>query len=180
MLVAGRQLGHGEAQGAIYSMTARRPRLLVLGIGNLLMSDDGVGVHAVRELRKQVRAGVLVTEVGTAILEAVPLLEWADRVLVIDALQAGAEPGTLYFAHLSQIQRCSPLSLHDVDLAAALALVRPSKQPEIHVLGVEPESLELGLELTERVRKAIPSIISTVNSTLRSWRTRGAQRAFCP
>jgi hydrogenase maturation protease len=169
-----------ESQRVSRSMTARRPRLLVLGIGNLLMSDDGVGVHAIRKLRKQKRAGVLVTEIGTGVLDAVPLLAWSDRVLVIDALQAGAAPGTLYFAHLSQTQRNGPLSLHEFDLASALALMdRSSRQPDVYVLGVEPASLDLGLELTDAVRAAMPSIISTVNETLASWKMAPTRHDYC-
>jgi hydrogenase maturation protease len=147
--------------------------LLVLGIGNLLLSDDGVGVHAVRELRKQPRAGVLVTEVGTAILDTVSLLAWADRVLVIDALHAKGASGTIYWAPFANIlQSPGRLSLHELDLSAALALMpRDLNPPEIYVLGVEPGSLDVGLELSPPVLAALPQVVAMTNSTLRSWRS---------
>ena len=150
----------------------RRLRLLVLGVGNILMSDDGVGVHAVRELRKKPRAGVLVTEVGTALLDAVGLLSWADRVLVIDAVHAQGVPGTIYWASFSEIlHRSGTLSLHELDLSAALAFMpRDSIVPEIFVLGLQPASLDMGLELSPAAAAAIPQVLRTVDQKLSEWR----------
>jgi hydrogenase maturation protease len=150
----------------------RRARLLVLGIGNILMSDDGIGVHAVRELRKEPHAGVFITEIGTAIFEAVPLLAWADRVLVVDALHAGGPPGTIYWAPFANILKSrGHLSLHELDLSAMLAfLPKDCTRPEIHVLGIEPASLDMGLVLSPLVSTKLPLIVSSVNDRLREWR----------
>jgi hydrogenase maturation protease len=152
--------------------TKKRLRLLVLGVGNLLMSDDGVGVHAVNALRKKPRAGVFVTEVGTSVLDAVPFLCWADRVLVIDALHASGPPGTLYFAKLADIlQEQGTLSLHELDLSAALAFMPPEAPlPETFVLGVQPASLDMGLELSLEVLAAIPKIEEFVSMKLIEWK----------
>ena len=157
--------GHGAPQ-------RRRLRLLVLGIGSILMSDDGVGVHAVNELRKKPRAGVLITEVGTALLDAVHLLSWADRVIVIDALHAQSCPGTIYWASFSEIlHRKGSLSLHELDLSAALAFMpRGATKPEIFVLGVQPACLDMGLELSPEVAAAIPQILTNINQKLTEWR----------
>ena len=151
----------------------RRPRLLVLGIGNALASDDGVGVHVVRELRRHPRAGVLVTETGTAILDALPLLAWADRVVVIDALRAGRAPGTIYWTRLAERGReSSPFSLHELDLSRALTLLPPDRaRPEIWVVAVEPERLGLGLDLSPAVRAAVSRVATLVNQKLAQWRS---------
>ena len=70
---------------------------LVLGIGNLLLGDEGLGVHASRSLIEQgVPPGARVVEVGTSILNVVPLLEEAKRIVVMDAMQAGGRPGSIY------------------------------------------------------------------------------------
>ena len=159
----------------------RRARLLVLGIGNVLMSDDGVGVHAVRELRRRPRAGVLVTEVGTAILDAVSLLAWADRVLVIDAFRVGGAPGSIYRAEPADLW-CdrARLALHELDLLGALELLpRGRPRPELAVLGVEPERLELGLELSPPVAAALPEVVRMAHETVTRWRHRDAGSQPC-
>jgi len=150
----------------------RKLRLLVLGIGNILMADDGAGVHAVNALRRKPRAGVLIVEVGNALLAAVPLLCWADRVLVIDALHGQEPPGTLYFAKYSQIlQEPGSLSLHELDLSAALAFMpSDARKPEVFVLGVQPRVLEVGLELSHEVAAAIPKIERFASDKLVEWR----------
>jgi hydrogenase maturation protease len=68
----------------------------ILGVGNLLMSDDGVGIHAVRELGTDPPGGALVADVGTDYLSALPYLERARLVLVLDAVQGRAAPGTIH------------------------------------------------------------------------------------
>ena len=74
----------------------RRCRILIVGLGNVLLKDDGVGVHAVRELQKNPPDRLCVADVGTAVLHAVHLLEWAEKVIAIDAVKAGGAPGTIY------------------------------------------------------------------------------------
>lgn len=147
-------------------------RLLVLGVGNILMSDDGVGVHAVQALRRKPRAGVLILEVGTAILQAVSYLSWADRVIVIDALHAGSTPGSIYWTEFSNILRQpGSLSLHELDLSAALHFMPQScRGPEIFVLGVQPGCLDMGLELSPQVAAAIPEVVSILDRKLTQWR----------
>jgi hydrogenase maturation protease len=154
----------------------RGRRLLVLGIGHLLFTDDGIGIHIVRELRKQRRATVAVREIGTAILEAVPLLAWADRVLVVDAMQAGGKPGTMYWGELSaMVRQDARCSTHDLDLASALDLIpREVARPEVFVLGVEPESLDLGLGLSQTLQATMPHLAAIIDDVLRGWR---AERA---
>jgi hydrogenase maturation protease len=115
---------------------------------------------------------VLVTEVGTALLDAVHLLSWADRAIVIDALHAQSCPGTIYWASYSEIlHRKGSLSLHEFDLSAALAFMpRDATKPEIFVLGVQPASLDMGLELSPAVAAAIPLISLNIDQKLTEWR----------
>ena len=165
----------GSSRGVNHNLASRqrrRLRLLVLGVGRILMSDDGVGFHVITEFRKRPHAGVLVTEVGTALLDAVSLLSWADRVIVIDALHAEGAPGTIYWASLSEIHhRTGNLSLHELDLNAALEFMpRDRPQPEIFVLGVQPGSLDMGLELSSPVTAAIPEALLILEHKLAQWR----------
>ncbi len=77
-----------------------RANILVAGLGNLLLADDGVGVHLVRALEGTTPRGVTVVDVGTAVLDALHLFEGADRVLALDAMQAGGAPGDIYVFNL--------------------------------------------------------------------------------
>src|SRR5512139_3120116 len=99
----------------------KRPRILIAGLGNILLRDDGVGVHAVRELRQDTSPGALVVEVGTAVLDALHLLEWAEAILAIDAMRAGGSPGTIYPLRVEEIAEPGPMSsLHELSLLGAL------------------------------------------------------------
>ena len=148
-----------------------RPRVLVAGLGNLLLADDGVGVHAVRALQHRVPRGVHAVEVGTAVLDALHLLEWADRVLVIDAMEAGGGPGTIYRVGVEDVADGTiKTSLHEVDLLAALRFLTNGRRPEITVLGVEPETIAAGLDLSPRVQAALPQLVAAAQEIVAGWR----------
>jgi hydrogenase maturation protease len=145
--------------------------VLVAGLGNLLLKDDGVGVHAVRALQHGVPRGVRAVEIGTAVLDALHLVEWADRVLAIDAMQAGGDPGTIYRYGVEDVaDRTIGASLHEVDLVAALRFLTNGHRPEITVLGVEPETIAAGLELSPSVQAALPRLVAAVQEIVASWR----------
>ncbi len=145
-------------------------RILVAGLGNLLLRDDGVGVHAVRALQQSPPPGALAVEVGTAVLDALPLLERAEKVLAIDAMQAGGAPGSIYRCRVSDVagQR-ERASLHEVSLLSVLHFIPADKRPEISILAVEPGTIDYGLELTPEVEAALPHVVELVKDTVKRW-----------
>jgi hydrogenase maturation protease len=145
------------------------PRILIVGLGNLLLGDDGVGVHVVRALPGRLPRSVTAVEVGTAVMDALHLVEWADKVLAIDAMQAGGPPGTVYAARICDLEvRPVRASLHELNLVAALHLLR--RRPEILILGVEPETIALGMVLSPRVAAAVPAVVRHVERASSDWR----------
>jgi hydrogenase maturation protease len=154
----------------------RNRRILVLGLGNILLRDEGVGAHVAALLQKEpLPADVEVVDGGTAALDALLLVEGIDKLVVIDALRAGQKPGTIYRAkfqagekhRLTELlagQDGSKISLHQVGLIDALAVAgRLNCLPEeIVIIGVEPAEVGYGLELTDEVEQKIPEIIDTV------------------
>ncbi|MHB8069326.1 MAG: hydrogenase maturation protease [Desulfobaccales bacterium] len=147
------------------------PRILIAGLGNLLLMDDGVGVHAVQELQKNPPAGAVVAEVGTAVLNALHLLEWADKVLAIDAMQAGGRPGTVYACGTEDVAKGGiQASLHELNLLAALDFLKAKTKPEIVIFGVEPERIDYGLDLTPAVAAALPELAAAAREQVRRWR----------
>ena len=148
--------------------TQRSERLLILGIGNMLLADEGVGVHAAQALKKKdMPEGVAVLDVGTAILEALPELERADRVIVIDAVIAGKEAGTVYRIPYDDCEKPERIaSMHGFDLSRVLAMTSRKMPPSIIVIGVEPARIEWSLELSVPVAAALESVLRTVESEL--------------
>jgi hydrogenase maturation protease len=151
-------------------------RILILGLGNILLKDEGIGVHVAKELQKQDLPGnVEVIDGGTAGLDVLSLAAGVNKLVIIDALRAGKEPGTIYKTRLNSRQKDSltktfsqekqsKISLHQVDLLDALSLsekinVAPE---EIVIIGIEPGDVDYGLEPTERVKQKVPEIIKKV------------------
>jgi hydrogenase maturation protease len=159
-----------ETQNEKHS-TSREPRILIAGLGNLLLMDDGVGVHAVQELQKDPPKGAVVAEVGTAVLNALDLLEWADKVLAIDAMQAGGEPGTVYAFGTGDVEKGGiKTSLHELNLISALNFLKRKAKPEIVIFGVEPDRIDYGLELTPAVAAALPELTAAARKQVQRWR----------
>jgi hydrogenase maturation protease len=148
-----------------------KPYILIAGLGNLLLMDDGVGVHAVQELQKTPPPGAVVAEVGTAVLSALHLLERAHKILAIDAMQAGGPPGTIYVFGVDDVDRGGiQASLHELNLLAALGFLKDKARPEIVILGVEPERIDYGLELTPAVAAALPRLVQAAREITTRWR----------
>ncbi len=149
----------------------KEPRILIVGLGNLLLSDDGVGVHAIRELQKNSPPGVLAVEVGTAVLDALHLFEWAEKILAIDAMEGGGSAGTIYTLGGQEIEeRGLRASLHEVDLLAALRFLPKQVNPEITVLGIEPETIDFGVDLSPALQAALPQLVNSARNIVARWR----------
>ena len=133
--------------------------VLVLGLGNELLCDDGVGVHIVRLLQKEPPAqGVLIAEAGTAILRLQHLLEQANHVIAIDAVRAGDTPGTVYCFDIDQAHMSRPVSLHDLGIVGLLQLMPVDSRPKVTILGIEPETIDYGMELSPSVQANIDGV----------------------
>jgi len=141
---------------------------LILGMGNLLLGDEGVGVHAARVLLKDgCPPGIEVLEIGTAILDALPALETAGRVIIIDAMKGQEKSGTVYRIALDN---CSPnpniASMHGFDIFRVLALTQRSSLPEIVVFGVEPDHIGWSMALSPAVAKSLPAVVEAVKNEI--------------
>ncbi|MBT3258628.1 MAG: hydrogenase maturation protease [Deltaproteobacteria bacterium] len=148
-------------------MEAPQKNTLVLGLGNLLLGDEGVGVHAARALLNECCEGVKIQDVGTAILDALPALERADRVIVMDAMKGHGVPGTIYRVPMDQCTGNSCIaSLHGFDLRSVLTLAGCEASPEVLVLGVEPAVIDWSMDLSPTVKKALPLLLETVREEL--------------
>lgn len=149
----------------------RRPTILVAGLGNLLLRDDGIGVHAVRRFQESDSNGYQVVDVGCAVLDALHLFEWAEKILLIDAMKAGGPPGTVYKVKAIEDLEggAVPLSLHDLSVVQALKMIHKDHHPEITILGVEPEIIDYGLDLSTAVEASLPLVLQTGQEIVWDW-----------
>jgi len=148
-------------------MGAKERNTLVLGLGNLLFGDEGVGVHAARALMEEGVLGVEIQDIGTAILDALPALQKADRVIVVDAMKGHGNPGTVYRTTMGEcIGNTCIGSLHGFDLRSVLALAGCEKAPEFIVLGVEPGIIEWSMELSAPVKHALPGLLEALRKEI--------------
>ncbi len=139
-------------------------RTLILGIGNLLLSDEGVGIHVARALqREELPSNVITLEVGTAFLDALPEIELADRIIIIDAMQADHAPGTIYRVPFEDCVKPECIaSLHGFDLSRVIYLAGRETPPEVIVIGVEPGRIDWGTEPSPTIQQVIPAVIEAV------------------
>jgi hydrogenase maturation protease len=143
-------------------------KTLILGLGNSLCGDDGLGVQAIEMLAaKDLPAGVVVRPAGTPGWALPTWLEGWPRVILIDAVQMGTRPGTRHRFNPEQVSLISGgniLSVHKPDLAAGLALAEAlHKLPEvIIVFGIEPEGCEPGADLSRSVQQALDGLIEEI------------------
>lgn len=141
---------------------------LILGIGNELLGDEGVGVHAARLLRKEnLSKQIKIVEVGTAILDALPDLEQADRVIILDAMKDDQPPGTVYKISLDHCSGASCIaSMHGFDIFRVMALAGRSTPPPVMVFGVEPQKIDWSLELSTSVTESMPYLLDALRAEL--------------
>ena len=150
--------------------TPTSPAFLIAGLGNWLLRDDGIGVHAVRQLMGCPMEGTLVMEVGTDVFSAVRWLESVPQVLAIDAMDAGGPPGTIYQCASRDIKvEAIRASLHELCLLSVLEFVPKAKWPEITVLGVQPGIIDYGLELSPALQEALPKVVAAAQAIVAAW-----------
>lgn len=158
------------------SDTQNDNRVLVLGLGNLLLRDEGIGVHVAHELQKQdLPANVEVIDGGTGGMDVILSQQGLDKLVVVDAIRFGNRPGTVYKTRLNAKEKNelarffrsdggSMISLHQLGLINALAVAEKLNclPREIVIIGVEPGRISPGLQLTEQVTQTVPKMINTV------------------
>jgi hydrogenase maturation protease len=153
-------------------------KILVLGIGNLVMTDDGIGVRVVQSIEERFRFPdqVTVLDGGTLGLDLLPRIEVAERLLIVDALDTGAPPGTLVRLSGAQIPQAleTRLSPHQIGLQELLSVASllGHSPGETVLWGVQPESIQLALRLSASVAEQLEPLVGKVLEELAAWGVR--------
>ncbi len=149
-------------------MMIDRIPVLVLGLGNVVCMDDGAGIAAIHKLLREYELpeGVTAVDGGTLGLSLLPLVDSASQVILVDAISADAPPGTQIRIEGEEVapavyERLSPHQIGVADLLAGASLL--DRYPDrVVILGVVPESIELGMERTPAVEASIPELVERV------------------
>jgi hydrogenase maturation protease len=149
--------------------------VLVLGLGNLLMSDDAFGGRLIEHLQKNYYfpEGVSLLDGGTLGLDLLPRLEGIERLLLIDAVDMQASAGSIFRLTGEEVPRvfACKLSVHQMGLKDLLAVseLQGHLPGEIVFWGVQPGCIKMTLEMTEPVREALPRVAAGVLGELGRW-----------
>jgi hydrogenase maturation protease len=148
---------------------AASSQVAIVGVGNVLLSDEGVGIHVVRALREiPLPSYTMVFEFGTRGLEILEAAEGFRKMVIVDAVRSGAPPGTIKRWRLGELIDASAprmTSLHEMDLLTILKIGRATaKLPDdVVIVGIEPKvllpSLELSAELKAKFRELLDLVV---------------------
>ncbi len=148
-------------------------RIVVLGVGNILLSDEGIGVRVAESLQRDfaLPSEVVVIDGGTTGMEMLEDLSGTDHLIMVDAVRSGRAPGSIVKLTDEQVPvffrtKLSPHQIGLSDVLATLELI--GEQPgSITVIGVEPVSLETSMALSPQVEAQLPEVVDLVRAELR-------------
>ena len=139
---------------------------MILGVGNILLKDEGIGVHAAHALQEMsLDEGVQVIDGGTS-PDIIPLIEGTDKLIVIDATLGGEEPGTIYRFGSEDItvESAGLVSAHQMSFLENLKTMKGLgiEPREVVIIGVEPKEMDWGLQPSSELQERLPEIVKTV------------------
>jgi hydrogenase maturation protease len=151
-------------------------RKVVLGLGNVLNRDEGVGVHALNKLRDRLQPfnhSIELLDGGVLGLNLLPLVEECSHLLLLDAVDAHKQPGTVIELKADEIRLFSGIKLSDHQVTfqevLGLASFRSHFPRHLYLVGAQPADLSTGMELSSTLRSALPEIVERAVSVLREW-----------
>jgi len=150
----------------------------VVGIGNVLLRDEGIGCHVVHALEEIPLPDVKIIDGGTC-PDVLQLFEDTDKLVIVDAVKGGGTPGQIYRFHPEDItlEQKPLLSLHDMSLVDSLKLIQLWHNiDEAVIIGVEPGEIGWGLELSPELQEKMPQIIDAILAELNNTSPKGEMK----
>lgn len=147
----------------------------ILGVGNVILRDEGFGVRVAEFLdaHYEFPENVQIVDGGTLGIELTQYVTGTNKLLVIDSINGGAEPGTLFRFHNDDVMDHfqEKISAHEVGIQDVLALltVTGHKIPDVVVIGAQPYDLEAGVELSPGMQKLMPQVVEQALKELAAW-----------
>lgn len=145
-------------------------KIAVIGIGNILLRDDGIGIHVIYEMQKErQQEHIDLVDGGTSIFDLLDFFVKNDKLILVDSLKGGHPPGTVYKVTPEELGGYikANSSLHDVQVLDILNSVKLMEHfPEVIIIGVEPKEIFYDMELTPIIKDQIPKIIEIIKEEL--------------
>jgi len=147
-------------------MEETKIRTVVVGVGNLLLKDEGIGVHIAHALQRiDILHNIKIIDAGTS-PDLPYYLKDTDKLVIVDAVKAGGKPGTVYRFHPHDVNIESErmVSVHELGLEQSLEMMRlmGGEPREIVIIGIEPKEIDWGTELSAELKQKIPEVINVV------------------
>ena len=165
--------GNGSEPGVTPDDVLHPAEITVLGVGNVILRDEGFGVAEYLDRHYEFPEEVQVIDGGTLGIELTQYVTGTKKLLVIDSINGGAEPGTRFHLHNDEVMMHfqDKLSAHEVGIQDVLALltVTGRKVPEVVVLGAQPFDLEAGVELSPGMMDLLPAVVEEAIGVLKDW-----------
>jgi hydrogenase maturation protease len=147
--------------------TETRRKTIILGVGNLLLRDEGVGVHVATNLQRfSLPDNIEVVEGGTDGFKLFNIILEADRLIVVDCVKGGGEPASIYrfdiedYEHFPDVYKTS---VHQISIEEVITLSGAFRTPpETTIIGVEPAELSMSMELSPEIQGKVPRVMELV------------------
>jgi len=152
-----------------------KPSIAVIGIGNILMKDEGVGCHAANLLLSQYEfePEITIIDAGTTGTDLLPYLEKHSRIIILDAVDFEREPGFIGSIENNDIltRLTTKMSMHHMGITDVLSTAKllDIVPEQIFLLGMQPKDLSVGMEMTEVVKNRLPRMLEVAVMKLEEW-----------
>ncbi len=142
-------------------------KIIIIGIGNVLLMDEGIGVHTINELEKyDLPRNLEIYDGGTGGFKLTDLMHGAGMVIFIDAVETGKVPGAVTIfksADVYSIYHKKKYSLHDTDLLEVIKMTELlDNPPVIEIVGIQPKTINYGTNLSKELTDSMTNIINTI------------------
>ena len=142
------------------------PRIVVIGVGNLLLRDEGIGIHALKALQEiGLPPEVRLVDGGTS-PDIIAYTKAGDKLIIIDAAKAGGEPGAIYRFRPEDLaeEKGVLTSAHELGVAQNLKLMSlvGNEPKETVIIGIEPAEIDFGIELSAALQRKLPEIVKVI------------------
>ncbi len=153
-------------------MTKNRKPILILGIGNILLGDEGIGVHVIETLRHiSLSEEVELVDGGTAGADIIDIIADREKIMIVDSMETDDEPGTIRIFSIDDFRPLNNLtvSLHSLGIVETICMTKllGCAPREVIIFGIKPEKIHCCLELTEKISRKVPKIIELILSEIR-------------
>ena len=139
-------------------------KILIVGLGDRLRGDDGLGCFVIRNLKKRnLPKNVDIEDFGSGVFSLINKFKEYDKIIVVDAIKSGGKPGEIYKLELNEIENKKITNLHEVKIDKIILISQSlGIKSKIIFIGCEPKNLDYKIGLSKEVRDSIPYIINLI------------------